>query len=79
MKKIIAMILVLLLTLTVLVACKKDDTPDVGLDNNPSADTGTDDKKDTETGINHDSVQGIENATQYTANGVDTPMVGFGD
>lgn len=76
MKKILAMILVLLMTLTLLVACKKDDVTndDLSNTNTPAGTTAP----AGETGINHDPVQGVEKNDQYGPNGWETPAVGFG-
>lgn len=76
MKKIIAMILVLLLTLTIFVACGKDETP-AGDTSDTTSDTTPQDAG--ETGINHDNVDGVENVNQYDEKPITLPTVGFAD
>ena len=82
MKKIIALMLVLLLTLTVFVACgPKDDTPDT--DKKPTTQTPGNTEKPGNEGeenrdpdeMHHDSTGGLENTNQHDGNGTELPIV----
>lgn len=89
MKRVLALILVLLLVMTAFVACKKKKTDDpkgttkpvettVGTDDTGAGDdTGDDTTADpnAETGINHDMVEGIEAEDQYDGNSWETPIL----
>ena len=78
MKKIIALLLVLMLTMTIFVACTNDPEPE-----NPSTDPGTTDQ--TPGGENpgdeepeeivHDNVGGLENTNQHDGAGTELPIV----
>lgn len=76
MKKLIALMLVLMLTLTLFVACKKDEeTPDdPGQGETPSGDTPGSDTPDPEV-IEHDPTGGLENQNQHDGNGTELPIV----
>ena len=80
MKKIIAFILVLMLTLTVLVACgdKDPETPDTdkpsqGDTSTPGGNEGGED--DEPEVIEHDSTGGLENQNQHDGSGTELPIV----
>jgi len=74
MKKIIALMLVLMLTLTVFVACTKDpetsDTPD-----KPSTQTPSGPSDDEPEENHHDSTGGLENQNQHDGEGLELPIV----
>ena len=81
MKKIIAFILVLMLTLTVLVACgdkTEGETPDTdkpsqGDTSTPGGNEGGED--DEPEVIEHDSTGGLENQNQHDGSGTELPIV----
>ena len=79
MKKIIALLLVLMLTMTIFVACTKepetqDPSNDPGTEETPdSGNNGEENPEDEE--INHDSVGGLENTNQHDGAGTELPIV----
>jgi hypothetical protein len=81
MKKMIALILVLMLTLTLFVACKKDpgtETPDdnkPGTEQTPGGDNGNKPEDEEPGVIEHDNVGGLENTNQHDGNGTELPIV----
>ena len=75
MKKIIALMLVLMLTLTVFVACTKDpETPDTP-DDKPSTQNPSGPSNEEPEEIHHDSVGGLENQNQHDGEGLELPIV----
>ena len=85
MKRVLALILVLLLVMTAFVACKKKktDKPSDGTTKPQESTTvGTEDNSgddtqdpNAETGINHDMVEGIEDEEQFDGNSFETPIL----
>ena len=74
MKKIIALMLVLLLMLTMFVACKKDEEPDESAPSTPSTeDTGNDPTEEEE--LYWDKVGKVERPNQHDATGTELPRV----
>ena len=77
MKKIIALLLVLMLTLTIFVACNKNEEPE-NPDNKPGTEQnpGTENPGDEDPGvIEHDNVGELENTNQHDGAGLELPIV----
>ena len=77
MKKIIALLLVLMLTMTIFVACTKDPetqdpSKDPGTEQTPGGETPDDEEPEE---IEHDSVGGLENTNQHDGAGTELPIV----
>ena len=78
MKKIIALMLVLLLMLTMFVACSKEDektedpanTPSTS---EPSGETGDDPAEEEE--LTWDNVEGVDDTKQHDGAGIELPIV----
>ena len=77
MKKIIALLLVLMLTMTIFVACTKDpeteDPKDPGTTDQTPGGENPDDEEPEE--IVHDNVGGLENTNQHDGAGTELPIV----